>query len=245
MLAELKLPKPALRLLLPIVLPRVLLRALDPLVLLLATLVAMLLAMLSLAEPLLLLRAWRESLFEVAVGVVDVARERSAIWPHCTFRKRAVAPLPLRCFAATSVLSPRSFSPVCNGGGGGGRGGGLVGQGLLMSVDVGRGIFRVVDVVVGCVAAAVLVDAAVVGLVLDPWLSDELGNSRMVGICLARAETEIEGAEGKRVTVGGSPGDVMGGRGGDWTGTGAGRVGMKAAESSSPPSGALCPPRSL
>jgi hypothetical protein len=76
-LAELKLPKPALRLLLPIVLDTVLLRALDPLVLLLATLVAILVAMLSLAEPLLLVRAWRES--RLPVGVDDDDREWSTI----------------------------------------------------------------------------------------------------------------------------------------------------------------------
>lgn len=79
----------------------------------------------------------------------------------------AVEPVPLRRFSARSaavVLSVTSFSAVvtfcsCKGGGGGGRGGGLVGQGLLISEDVGRDILRAAggteeDCVVGEPAAA-------------------------------------------------------------------------------------------
>lgn len=251
-LAELKLPNPALRLLLPIVLATVLLSALDPLVLLLATLVAILVAMLSLAEPLLLVRACSESL--LPVGVDDDDRELSTIWPHCTDRKRAVEPLPLRRFSATSVvvsltsLSVAAVFSGCRGGGGGGRGGGLVGQGLLMSEDVGKEILRDADAAEDeCVVGEPAADAGDVGLVADAWLSEELGKSRMVGMCLAMVAAEMDGTGGKRVSdsIDCWVGDATGGGDGDRTGMGAGRLGMKEDASLSAVSGTLLPPWSL
>lgn len=209
----------------------VLLSALEPLVLLLAMLVAMLVAMLSLAEPVLLSRTWRE--MRLPVGVVDEARPGSAAGPHCTVRKSVVLePLPLRRFSAASVLlSPTAVCwgvKECKGGGGGGRGGGLVGQGLLISMDAGREVFRAAETGGECIVGGLAADTDGLGLGADAC-SDELGKRRMVGMCLVMVDVARGGTGGKRVRAGIDwVGGAAGGGEGDRTGTGAGRLGIKA-----------------
>jgi hypothetical protein len=158
----------------------------------------------------------------------------------------AVVLFPLRRFSATStVLSLTSISAAatvcrCNGGGGGGRGGGLVGQGLLISEDVGREILRGAVVAEDeCVVGEPAASTGDVGLAVDAWLSTELGKSRIVGMCLAMVAAEMDETEGKMVSDSIDCGvvDAWGGGEGDRTGTGAGRLGMKEEASSSTGSG--------